>query len=138
MTSSDLKLTPKTEKLLRICCKALADKKAKSLLVLDVEEISTITDFIIIATGNSEAHLKGLRGELDKVLKENEILLLGSEFEPGSGWAVVDAFDVMLHLFLPEQRALYSLEDLWKDAKTVELNLLLDEADLLAVTDQKM
>jgi ribosome-associated protein len=127
MTSSDPKLDKQVKKLLKICCRALNDKKAEELLVLDVQEVSSITNFLIIATGNSETHLKALRGEIDKTLKENEVLLLGTESEPGSGWAVIDAFDVMLHLFLSETRDLYRLESLWKDAKTVDLNLFLDE-----------
>jgi ribosome-associated protein len=127
MTSSDSKLDKQVKKLLKICCSALNDKKAEELLVLDVQEVSSITNFLIIATGNSETHLKALRGEIDKILKENKVLLLGTESEPGSGWAVIDAFDVMLHLFLSETRDLYRLESLWKDAKTVDLNLLLDE-----------
>ena len=127
MTSSDSKLDKQVKKLLKICCSALNDKKAEELLVLDVQEVSSITNFLIIATGNSETHLKALRGGIDKILKENKVLLLGTESEPGSGWAVIDAFDVMLHLFLSETRDLYRLESLWKDAKTVDLNLLLDE-----------
>jgi ribosome-associated protein len=130
MTSSDLKLDPQVEKLLRICCNALNDKKAEDLVVLDVHEVSSITNFLIIATGNVETHLKALRGEIDKTLKENNVLILGTDSGPGSGWTVIDAFDVMLHLFLPETRDRYRLESLWKDAKTVDVNLLLDEEEL--------
>ncbi len=130
MPSSDFKLDTQVKKLLRICCDALNEKKAEELLVLDVQEVSSITNFLIIATGNSETHLKALRGELDKALKENEVLLLGTDSEPGSGWAVIDIFDVMLHLFLSETRNHYRLESLWKDAKIIDLNLLLSEEEL--------
>ncbi len=83
MTSSDLKLDPQVEKLLRICCNALNDRKAEDLVVLDVHEVSSITNFLIIATGNVETHLKALRGEIDKTLKENNVLILGTDSSPG-------------------------------------------------------
>ena len=77
---------------------------------------SSITDFFILATGNSDPHLRALSNALFRQLKELRVNLVGTDSEPGSGWAVVDAFDVMIHLFLPEQRKFYQLDELWKDA----------------------
>jgi ribosome-associated protein len=110
-----------TQRLLQRCCKALDDKKAVELRVLDVAGKSTITNHLIIATATSAPHLKALRQALETVLKEEGAAISGSEFGADSGWLVVDAFELMAHLFLPAQRDNYRLEGLWKDARTVDI-----------------
>jgi ribosome-associated protein len=114
-----------SRELVKACCRALAEKKAEDLRVLDVSAQSSITDFLILATGTSEPHLRALRVELTKALAEANTRLVGAEVSQESGWTVIDAFDVMIHLFTPEQRDRYSLESLWKDAKEVSLAKLL-------------
>ena len=101
----------------RKCWQALDDKKAENLKVLDVRGKSPITNYFIIATATSEPHLRALANELDKTLKDLGVKSIGRESNPGSGWVVVDAFDFMAHLFLPEQRGMYGIEALWKDAE---------------------
>jgi ribosome-associated protein len=107
--------------LLKLCCQALWEKKAEDLRILDVGEASSITDYLVLATGTSEPHLRALRSELELVLKSSGTRLVGLETAEQSGWTVVDAFDVMVHLFTPEQREHYGLENLWKDAIPVPL-----------------
>jgi ribosome-associated protein len=114
-----------SRELLQLCCRALWEKKAEDLRVLDVGEESSITDYLVLATGTSEPHLRALRGELELALKASGTRLVGVDTTEQSGWTVVDAFDVMVHLFTPEQREHYGLENLWKDAKEVRV------ADLL-------
>ncbi len=99
------------------CWKALDDKKAEDLKVLDVRGKSPITNYFIIATATSEPHLRALANELDKTLKDLGVKSVGREFNEGSGWVVVDGFDFMAHIFLPEQRGLYGIEAMWKDAE---------------------
>jgi ribosome-associated protein len=103
------------------CCRALDDKKAIDMRVLDVRGKSTVTDYLILASGTSEPHLRALRGVLEQTIKEQKVPLVGIDENPTSGWLVVDAFDVMIHLFLPQQRSEYQLELLWKDAKDVNI-----------------
>lgn len=101
-------------------CEALDDKKAEDIVLLDVSEQSSITNYLILATGNSEPHLRALRIEVDRVLDDTGTHILGRDAEPGSGWVVVDAFDIMIHVFTPENRALYQIESLWGDAETLD------------------
>lgn len=103
-------------KLLQLIVQALEAKKAGDLRVLDVSKLSSITDYLVLATGNSEPHLRALRVELERVLDEQRANVLGVDTTKGSGWIVVDAFEVMVHLFTPENRDKYRLELLWKDA----------------------
>ncbi len=105
-----------TIEVVKKCWKALDDKKAENLKVLDVRGKSPITNYFIIATATSEPHLRALANELDKTLKELGVKSVGREFSDGSGWVVVDGFDFMAHLFLPEQRGMYGIEAMWKDA----------------------
>lgn len=104
---------------LKKCHKVLDDKKAEDLKVLDVRGKSPITNYFIIASATSAPHLKALAGELEKTLKELGIQSVGRDFNTSSGWVVVDAFDFMAHIFLPEQRGLYGIESLWKDAEEI-------------------
>ena len=103
------------------CWKVLDDKKAEDLKVLDVRGRSPITNYFIIATATSEPHLHALANELDKTLKELGVKSVGREYNHGSGWVVVDGFDFMAHIFLPEQRGMYGIEALWKDAEILEM-----------------
>lgn len=108
--------------LLRTLVTALEDKKAADLTVLHVGGISDITDYLVLATGNSEPHLRALRIEVEKVLDAAKLPIAGTEQgDYGSGWTVVDAFQIMVHVFTAEQRGNYALEKLWKDAQVVDL-----------------
>lgn len=108
---------------IRTCCRALDDKKAENLKVLKVEGLSPITDYMILATGTSQPHLKALRNELEKTFKESRITLTGEDRDADSGWVILDAFDFMIHLFTREQRDFYGMDSLWKDAEEMEAAL---------------
>ncbi len=110
-----------TFELVQWVCRVLDDKKAGELTVLDVSAQSSITDFLVLATATSEPHLRALRVELEKVLDAHQVRIVGMETAQESGWLVIDAFDVMVHLFLTETRERYGLERLWRDAVEVSL-----------------
>lgn len=114
-----------TFELVQLCCRVLDDKKAGNLTVLDVSAQSSITDYLVLATATSEPHLRALRVELEKALDSNHVRLVGMETAQESGWLVIDAFDVMVHLFLAETRERYGLERLWRDASEVPMSRLL-------------
>ena len=114
-----------TLQLLKSVVLALDAKKAEDLRVLDVSKQSSITDYLVLANGNSEPHLRALRIELEKVLDDQKVRILGMDTTRGSGWMVIDAFEVMVHLFTAENRDKYRMELLWKDATTVPVSTLL-------------
>ncbi len=119
---------PSTElDLVREIVRVLDDKKAIDLRVLRVAEQSSITDYLVLATGTSEPHLRALRVELEKVLDARRARIAGMDTgEPGSGWTVVDAYQVMIHLFTHEKRDEYRLENLWKDAEELSVAQVLN------------
>lgn len=110
-----------SHRLLSLLVAALESKKAEELRVLHVGKLSSITDFLVLATGTSEPHLRALRIEVERVFDDEKTRILGVETIRGSGWTVVDAFDVMVHLFTPENRGKYRMESLWKDAEEMPL-----------------
>lgn len=109
----------------KACCRVLDGKKAGDLAVLDVSRQSSITDYLVVATATSEPHLRALGVELEKTLDAAGVRIVGSERLQASGWVVIDAFDVMFHLFLGPVRDHYGLERLWRDATEVPVARLL-------------
>jgi ribosome-associated protein len=131
LKTSKLELPP----LLKQICQALDDKKAEDIRVLRVSAQSSITDYLVLGTGTSEPHLRALRVEIEKIIDQSGVRILGMDTGQGSGWMVVDAFDIMVHVFTPENRRKYALESLWKDAE--ELSLSTGEVVAKAPTTKK-
>ena len=96
-----------------VCNLSLIDSKAEDLLVLDVENISSFADKIIIATATSNRHALSLSEKLVDCLKENKFNILGVEGEIDSGWILVDCGDIVINIMRKEQREFYDLEGLW-------------------------
>lgn len=103
------------------CCNALLDKKAVNLTVLDVKEHSSITDYYVIASGESSPQLKAMAYTAKMVLKEMKEDSGIIDGDPSSGWVVMDAYQFIVHLFLSETRETYALESLWKDRPCLKL-----------------
>ena len=101
--------------LLAHLCKALDDKKAVDLTVIDVTGLSSITNYIVVATGLAETHLRALRIEAEHVLDQQGAKIAGMDRNQQSGWLVLDAYQVMVHMFTAEARARYALEQLWRE-----------------------
>ncbi len=120
--------------LARLCCRALDEKKAGDLRVIDVTDLSSITNYLVIATGTSEPHVRALRVELEKALDSAKARIIGTETAGESGWAVMDAFDVMVHIFTPDTRARYKLETLWKDGTEIPVKALMSGKKIPAKT----
>src|SRR5690625_5109950 len=116
---------PKLE-LLGLCCRTLDDKNASDIRILDVSEISSITDYLVIASGTSEPHLRALTRDVARKLKKEGHKIIGHEINHDSGWTILDAHDVVVHIFLPEMRDLYQLDSLWKDGKSLDLSLFVE------------
>jgi ribosome-associated protein len=104
--------------------KALDEKKAVDLRVLQLGQLSSVADFLVVATGNSEPHLRALRIELERVV-EAAGSKTRTEAHKDSGWSVVDAFDVVFHLFRDDTRRSYGLESLWKDGLDIPVSAIL-------------
>jgi len=96
-----------------VCNLSLIDSKAEDLIVLDVENISSFADKIMIATATSNRHAVSISEKLVDCLKENKFNILGVEGEIDSGWILVDCGDIVINIMRKEQREFYDLEGLW-------------------------
>jgi ribosome-associated protein len=104
------------------CVECTLDKKALEPLILDLQAVSTITDYLVICSAQSEPQLKAIANGVVKTLKEDHGRApLAVDGFPASQWIVVDYGEVMLHIFHQDKRGLYDLEDLWSDARQVPL-----------------
>lgn len=109
---------------------AIADsKKAEEVVVLDMRELVAYTDFLAICTARSERQAKAIVDEVRLRVKREAGLLPGGVDAGGdAGWTILDYLDCVLHVFTPEARKRYGLEDLWHEAPRLELDLDAPEA----------
>lgn len=105
--------------------KALDEKKAEGIRVLELGQLSSVADYMVVATGTSDPHLRALRIAVENALDEAGSPARGIESQKESGWTVVDGIDVMVHLFRPDMRESYSMESLWRDGMDLPVAKLL-------------
>lgn len=108
------------EQLKHQALKALEDMKARDVLELDVREASSVTDFMLLATGNSSRQVSALATNLVSQLRESGITPLSIEGLDAGEWVLVDLGDLLVHIMQAETRAFYDLEKLWGDFSLVE------------------
>jgi ribosome-associated protein len=97
----------------------LEDKKGEQILLLDIHEIATFTDYFIICNGSSDRMLNALADALAENAHQQFQMNVKREGNPDDGWVLVDLGDVVVHLFSPDQRDYYQLENLWSKGKVL-------------------
>lgn len=109
-------------KKLALLCRDLADnRKAENIVVLDVREVSSVTDYFVIASGTSEPHLRAIVEEITGKLRDDyELRPVRTDGSTQGAWVALDFFDVIVHIMRPDTRERYDLEGLWGDAKRVK------------------
>jgi ribosome-associated protein len=107
---------------LALLCRELADnKKAEDIVILDVREVSSVTDYFVIASGTSEPHLRAIVDEItDKLREEHNLKAKAVDGTLHTAWVVLDYFDVIVHVMRQDVRDRYDLETLWGDAPRVK------------------
>ncbi|WFB34833.1 ribosome silencing factor [Kiritimatiellota bacterium B12222] len=109
---------------LRIAVDSLQSRLAEDLKILHVREVSTVTDYFVIATGTSTPHLHALSEDVDIARKDARIKMTRKGGHSQSGWMILDFGEVIVHVMTPELREFYALEQLWSDAQTVDPDLI--------------
>jgi ribosome-associated protein len=95
-------------------------KKGQAIMILEVGQITTMTDYFVLASADNRVQLRALADETAKRMRERGVRVRGREGYDDSGWILMDLGDVVVHYFLQEKREFYSLERLWGDAARVE------------------
>ncbi len=114
------------QKIIQKICQAIYDKKGFNILALNVADISTITDCLVIAEGNVDRHVVAIANSVVKEIEE-ELGIRPHHMEgvDSGDWVLVDYIDVIVHIFMPGAREKFRLEELWSKGKPIELNLAL-------------
>lgn len=95
------------------------DRKAVDIVMLDIRRVITFADYFVIMSGSGTLQLRALTDHIQERLKEQGIRCDHAEGGPEDGWTLIDYGSVIVHIFRPEQRAYYGLEQLWNEATTV-------------------
>lgn len=113
--------TLSAERRVREAAQAALDKRAVNVVVLDVQGLSSVTDYFLVCSGKSTTHVQTITDAIRDGLKGLGTRPLHAEGAPESGWVLLDYGDVLIHVFLEDTRLYYALERLWGDAPTLSL-----------------
>ncbi|MBS1863561.1 MAG: ribosome silencing factor [Actinobacteria bacterium] len=118
-----------SENLARRLAELADSKKAEDIVVLDMRGLVAYTDFLTICTARNERQARAIVDEVRvRVKKESALLPGGVDGGGEAGWTILDYLDVVLHVFTPEARDRYQLDDLWHEAPRLELDFEAPEA----------
>ena len=109
--------------LLNTIAQVIYDKKGSNILALDVQGISSIADYLLIAEGNVDRHVTSIARAVIEELEERGEQVVHVEGLKSGDWVVIDFAGIMVHLFMPGLREKYSLEKLWGDSKIIDLEI---------------
>ena len=116
-------LDPKTmtvEDVARYAAQTLWDKQARDIQILDVEELVGYTDFLIVASARNERHVQALSNHLERAMRDLTIHSLSRDPVRNQRWVVADYGDIVVHVFVVDERELYDLEGLWHEAPRLD------------------
>jgi len=108
------------EELKKVVVDALEDMKADNISVLDVKARTSVTDYMVIASGTSNRHVKSLADNVVSEVKEHGGKPLGIEGGASTDWVLVDLGEIVVHVMMPATRSFYDLERFWRDGPDVE------------------
>lgn len=113
------------KEIVKYACEALLEKKGKDVQVLHIEHLTTLTEYFIICTATSTTQVKALADNVEWRLKNDHgIMPHHTEGFESAQWILLDYSSVLVHVFMPEAREFYKLENLWKDGTPVALSEL--------------
>lgn len=107
--------------------KAIDSKKGKEILVLNLQELTTLTNYFVIATGGSNKNVQAICDEVEEKMQEQGARLWNKEGYDNGEWVLLSYDDVIVHIFQAETREFYKLEHIWKDAPSVDVDDLINE-----------
>ena len=105
----------------KIIAKALEDKKAEDIRMIDISEVSVIADYFIIAGGSNRSQIQALCDNVEEKLGRAGLPVKQIEGYDTANWVLLDFGDIIVHIFDKENRLLYDLERIWRDGKQIEL-----------------
>ncbi|QCI69234.1 ribosome silencing factor [Phreatobacter stygius] len=112
--------SPAPAEVLKIVLETLEDNKAEEIQTIDLKGKTSIADAMVVSSGRSHRHVGALADYLVQALKDAGVVQVRVEGVPACDWVLVDAGDVIIHVFRPEVRSFYNLEKMWSAARPAE------------------
>ena len=109
------------DQILKLITTSLDDDKAENILTISLHGKSAMADYMVVASGTSSRQVAAMAEHIEFKLKQNKIAILGLEGLRQADWVLIDANDVVVHLFRPEVREFYGLERMWADDAAEEI-----------------
>ena len=109
-----------------LTAKAISSKKGLNINLIEIGDISSLADYMVIATGTSSTHVKAIADEVEYQLDEAGISVSHIEGYRSNSWILLDYVDVIVHIFSDEAREFYDLERLWQDGKEIDISDIVD------------
>lgn len=110
---------------LKIITKAADSKRADDIKIIKIADLTIISDYFVIANGNSSTQTKAIADEIEFKMKEAGVMPLRTEGYQGANWIILDYGDIVVHVFYKETREFYNLERLWNDGEEIDAETLL-------------
>lgn len=117
-----------SKEMTRLAIEALEDKKARDVKVIDIEHISTLADYFVIASGSNRNQVQAMADNVEEILGKAGYEPKQIEGYQSANWILMDYGDLVLHLFDEENRLFYDLERIWRDGKVIEKEEIAAEA----------
>lgn len=109
-----------------LTAKAISSKKGLNIKLIEIGDISSLADYMVIATGTSSTNVKAIADEVEYQLDEAGISVSHIEGYRSNSWILLDYVDVIVHIFSDEAREFYDLERLWQDGKEIDISDIVD------------
>ena len=104
------------------CAQAALEKKAFNITILELKEVSAVTDYFLICSGRSDRQVQAIAQFIDERMRERGIRPLGEEGMQQGRWVLMDYADVVIHIFYDQVRLHYDLEGLWREAPQIDVS----------------
>lgn len=110
-----------SKELVKLIYNALDDKKAHDIRIIDIKDISTMGDYFIIADGSNRNQIQALCDNVEEAMHNANIKLKNREGYANGGWILLDYYDIIIHIFVEEERSFYDLEHIWRDGIQIQV-----------------
>lgn len=113
-----------SKEIAKMVCDALEDKKASDLKIINIEEVSVLADYFIIASGTNRNQVQAMADNVEEVLSKEGIEPKQIEGYQTANWVLMDYKDIVIHIFDEENRLFYDIERIWRDGKSLTVEEL--------------
>jgi ribosome-associated protein len=111
----------KTAQMVEKIARLIWEKKGQDIVILDLRHLTDISDYFVVANGDSDTHVKALADYVEEELKKDGIRVWHKEGHQNLSWVLLDYIEVVVHIFRPPTREYFALEKLWGDARIIRL-----------------